>query len=246
ARTECPTLASSVTRARPTKPDAPVTRMRVTACLEQSDSTPTIIGAAPAPWQACRPKREQCSTAVSYGAAAIKRQEPVSAPSPMAKRARSKAPPQKAPSSDGLATSVYNRRRKVSFGPLVKNGWFSATPDDTDISRAIRTNNPGALNLSTWQRTRPGFVGQTPAAAAANIHAIYRTPEQGIAAWTYRDVAITPPEKDEFERLSLYHETTGGEAALARKRRDDVIRAGGHVYETSPLAKDMTMATPAE
>jgi hypothetical protein len=64
--------------------------------------------------------------------------------------------------------------------------------------------------------------------------------------WTYRDVAITPPEKDEFERLSLYHETTGGEAALARKRRDDVIRAGGHVYETPPLAKDMTMATPAE
>ena len=51
--------------------------------------------------------------------------------------------------------------------------------------------------------------------------------------WTYRDVAIAPPEKDEFERLSLYHETTGGEAALARKRRDDVIRAGGHVYETS-------------
>ena len=51
--------------------------------------------------------------------------------------------------------------------------------------------------------------------------------------WTYRDVAIAPPEKDEFERLSLYHETTGGEAALARERRDDVIRAGGHVYETS-------------
>ena len=64
--------------------------------------------------------------------------------------------------------------------------------------------------------------------------------------WTYRDVAIAPPEKDEFERLSLYHETTGGEAALARKRRDDVIRAGGHVYETPLLAKDMTMATPAE
>ena len=51
---------------------------------------------------------------------------------------------------------------------------------------------------------------------------------------------------DEFERLSLYHETTGGEAALARKRRDDTIRAGGHVYEAPPLAKYMTMATPAE
>lgn len=63
--------------------------------------------------------------------------------------------------------------------------------------------------------------------------------------WTYRDVAITPPDKDEFERLSLYHETTGGVAALARKRRDDVIRAGGHVYETAPLAEEMTIA-PAE
>jgi len=63
--------------------------------------------------------------------------------------------------------------------------------------------------------------------------------------WMYRDVAITPPDKDEFERLSLYHETTGGVAALARKRRDDVIRAGGHVYETAPLAEEMTIA-PAE
>ena len=64
--------------------------------------------------------------------------------------------------------------------------------------------------------------------------------------WTYKDVAITPPEQDEFERLSLYHETTGGEAALARKWRDDVIRAGGHVYDVSPRASEVTVATPAE
>ena len=62
--------------------------------------------------------------------------------------------------------------------------------------------------------------------------------------WTYKDVAITPPEQDEFERLSLYHETTGGEAALARKWRDDVIRAGGHVYDVSPRASEVTVATP--
>jgi hypothetical protein len=42
--------------------------------------------------------------------------------------------------------------------------------------------------------------------------------------WTYSDVAITPPQADEFEALSLYHQTTGGEQALARKRRDDAIR----------------------
>ncbi|MFZ1188571.1 MAG: radical SAM protein [Pseudolabrys sp.] len=64
--------------------------------------------------------------------------------------------------------------------------------------------------------------------------------------WTYEDVAITPPEQDEFERLSLYLETTGGEAALARKWRDDVIRAGGHVYDVSPRASEVTVATPAE
>jgi hypothetical protein len=43
--------------------------------------------------------------------------------------------------------------------------------------------------------------------------------------WTYSDLAITPPNAAEFEDLALYHQTTGGEAALARKRRDDAIRA---------------------
>jgi hypothetical protein len=42
--------------------------------------------------------------------------------------------------------------------------------------------------------------------------------------WTYSDVAIAPPKADEFESLDLYHATAGGEAALARKRRDDAIR----------------------
>jgi len=36
---------------------------------------------------------------------------------------------------------------------------------------------------------------------------------------------------DEFEAMALYHQTTGGEAALARKRRDDRIRATGHAEE---------------
>ena len=43
--------------------------------------------------------------------------------------------------------------------------------------------------------------------------------------WTYSDVAIAPPREDEFEALDLYHATTGGEAALARKRLGDSIRA---------------------
>jgi hypothetical protein len=41
----------------------------------------------------------------------------------------------------------------------------------------------------------------------------------------YSDLAIAPPQADEFEALDLYHATFGGEAALARKRRADAIRA---------------------
>jgi hypothetical protein len=46
--------------------------------------------------------------------------------------------------------------------------------------------------------------------------------------FTYRDVATTPPGETEFESLDLYHATRGGEAALARKRREDMIRSTGH------------------
>ncbi len=42
--------------------------------------------------------------------------------------------------------------------------------------------------------------------------------------WTYTDLAIEPPKADEFEQLALYHATTGGEAALARKKLGDSIR----------------------
>jgi Radical SAM superfamily len=44
--------------------------------------------------------------------------------------------------------------------------------------------------------------------------------------WNYADIAIAPPGAEEFETLELYHATTGGEAALARKHRDDAIRTG--------------------
>ncbi|HZZ61824.1 MAG TPA: radical SAM protein [Roseiarcus sp.] len=42
--------------------------------------------------------------------------------------------------------------------------------------------------------------------------------------WAYSDLAIEPPKADEFEALDLYHATTGGEAALARKKLGDSIR----------------------
>jgi len=43
--------------------------------------------------------------------------------------------------------------------------------------------------------------------------------------WTYTDLAIAPPLEDELDTLDLYHVTSGGEAAVARSRRDDAARA---------------------
>ena len=42
---------------------------------------------------------------------------------------------------------------------------------------------------------------------------------------TYLDQSIAPPREEELDSLDLYHATSGGEAALARKRREDVLRA---------------------
>src|SRR5207245_1164511 len=43
---------------------------------------------------------------------------------------------------------------------------------------------------------------------------------------TYSDLAIAPPQSDEFQTLDLYHATRGGEEAIARMHRDEAIRAG--------------------
>jgi hypothetical protein len=54
-----------------------------------------------------------------------------------------------------------------------------------------------------------------------------RTLKEVLAApdrWTYTDLAIAPPQADEFDTLDLYHATAGGEGALARKRQHDEIR----------------------
>jgi hypothetical protein len=37
-------------------------------------------------------------------------------------------------------------------------------------------------------------------------------------------LAIKPLQEEEFDSLDLYHATNGGQAALARKRRDDALR----------------------
>ena len=78
-------------------------------------------------------------------------------------------------------TGVLN----VTFGSLVAGGFFSDDPNNLHVPRSIRTNNPGALNISSWQKKRRGFAGITFADHAGNRTTIYRTPEHGVAAWYY-------------------------------------------------------------
>jgi hypothetical protein len=67
---------------------------------------------------------------------------------------------------------------------------------------------------------------------AAGYWSVYRRAKrilkETLAApdrWAYSDLSIAPPETDGFDHLDLYHRTSGGKAALARKRRDDALRA---------------------
>jgi hypothetical protein len=55
-----------------------------------------------------------------------------------------------------------------------------------------------------------------------------RTLRHGLRApdrWTYTDLAIAPPHADELDTLDLCHATSGGEAAVARERREAAARA---------------------
>jgi hypothetical protein len=42
---------------------------------------------------------------------------------------------------------------------------------------------------------------------------------------SYIDLALTPQSEEEFDALELYRGTSGGDAAVARKRREDRQRA---------------------
>jgi hypothetical protein len=55
-----------------------------------------------------------------------------------------------------------------------------------------------------------------------------RTLKQVLSApdrWSYSDLAIAPPQANELDSLDLYHATSGGEAAVARVRREAESRA---------------------
>jgi len=78
---------------------------------------------------------------------------------------------------------TYNSEYNLNFGTLTPGGFYSSQPNDMGIPRAIRANNPGALNVTSWQKNFPGFVGTTQSDRAGNVTSIYRTPEHGVGAW---------------------------------------------------------------
>jgi hypothetical protein len=89
-------------------------------------------------------------------------------------------PPVQVPLTAGATNPAFPN---VFFTALVGGGFFSSEPDNLHILRAIRTNNPGALNDSLWQHARPGYVGKTIADNKGNQTAIYSSPEYGVASW---------------------------------------------------------------
>jgi Radical SAM superfamily len=98
----------------------------------------------------------------------------------------------------------------------------------------------------------PRYVGETVAKLWRYL-SVYRQSkailDAALAApdrWTYSDLAIAPPKADEFDALDLYHATAGGEAALARKYRNDAIRqdassAISRSPATSPTSRTATV-----
>jgi hypothetical protein len=116
----------------------------------------------------------------------------------------------------------------------------------------------GAVRLKYRRDRRPSFRRESPlvfyprywigtAIKLSKYAMVYwrarKTYKEVMAAfdrWTYTDVAITPPKADEFEALDLYHATSGGEAALARKRREDTIRVetDGHHHHAASVAAE--------
>ena len=90
------------------------------------------------------------------------------------------------------------------------------------LRRRARCCSIRAMSARRW--SRPGAIWSVYRRSKAMLDEIEAAPDR----WTYSDLAIAPPSDDEFEALDLYHATAGGEAALARKRRDEAVRAGAH------------------
>ena len=63
--------------------------------------------------------------------------------------------------------------------------------------------------------------------------AVYRAVMRAPDRTAYTDLSLAPPDEAEFDALDLYRATSGGDAAVARKRREDKSRAE---LQPAPLA----------
>ena len=89
-------------------------------------------------------------------------------------------------SGTAAPSGVYNDKYGVYFNSLVAGSFFSHNPDDMGLKRSIRMSNPGALNYSNWQRSRPGYVGlpRRPTAVPTAIGPpSTERRRHGVAAW---------------------------------------------------------------
>ncbi|HYM99170.1 MAG TPA: radical SAM protein [Aestuariivirgaceae bacterium] len=57
-----------------------------------------------------------------------------------------------------------------------------------------------------------------------NAYRLLRRVERDQKKVAYSDLAITPSDENELDTLAMFHETSGGEAAVAKKRREDDLR----------------------
>jgi hypothetical protein len=99
------------------------------------------------------------------------------------------------------------------------------------LRRKFRRDRRAGMPLENPLVFYPRYFGETIFKAFGYLRVYRRTKKMLDAAlkapdrWTYSDLAIAPPADDEFEALDLYHATSGGEEALARKKMGDEIRA---------------------
>jgi hypothetical protein len=147
---------------------------------------------------------------------------------------------------------IYTILRRTCACPIGRPGttlstilWFYLTI----LYEGVHPLESGAFRLKYRRDRRIGMKRENPlvfyarywggmAVKAVNYARVYlrckamlKKALEAPDRWTYSDLAIAPPKADEFDALDLYHATTGGEAALKRKYRDDNIRAHGHVHD---------------
>jgi hypothetical protein len=135
------------------------------------------------------------------------------------------------------AAAIPNGRPRQIASTIM---WFKLMIDH----EGVHPLEGGALRLKSRRDRRQGlplesplvfyprYWGETAIKAVKYLRFFLRTRAilkevlEAPDRYAYTDLAIAPPKDDEFEALELYHATSGGEAALDRKKLGDSIRAG--------------------